>query len=110
MNKYTIAKPIWDGGTKQRAIGIAEFRLPCLVNISYEDKHGNLIYPNKYIVTKEKARKYPIKVLGPVKVRIIPISELDEAPLIDNQQKRKGYKTMSLNELLEKYPPKEKEE
>ena len=85
MNKYTIAKPIWDGGTKQRAIGIAEFRLPCLVSISYRDKHDNLVYPNQYIVTKEKARKYPIKVLGPVKVRVIPISELDTAPLINNQ-------------------------
>ena len=85
MNKYTIAKPIWDGGTKQRAIGIAEFRLPCLVSISYRDKHDNLVYPNQYIVTKEKAKKYPIKVLGTVKVRVIPISELDTAPFIDNQ-------------------------
>ena len=86
MNKYTIATPIWDGGKKERAIGIADFRLPCLVNISYKDKHGNLVYPNKYVVTKEKAKNYPIKILGPVKLRIIPISELNEAPLIDNQQ------------------------
>ena len=56
--------------------------------------------------------QYPVQVRRNVRLRIIPISELDEAPLIDNQheQKRKGYKTMSLNELLEKYPPKEKEE
>ena len=43
ISKYTIKEPIWDGGTKQRAIGIAEFRLPCLVTIDYEDKHGNAL-------------------------------------------------------------------
>ena len=34
ISKYTIKEPIWDGGTKQRAIGIAEFRLPCVVDIA----------------------------------------------------------------------------
>ena len=146
MNTVTIRRPIWDGGTKQRAVGVAEYQLPCFVNISYKDKHGDLIYPNKYLVTREKGMQYPVQVRRNVRLRIIPISELDEAPLIDNQhveavyekgwtkdnnnlieqrtnrddysigekkkpkQKRKGYKTMSLKELIEKYPPKEKEE
>ena len=36
INEYTIHEPIWDGGTKERAIGIAEFRLPCIVDIDYK--------------------------------------------------------------------------
>ena len=54
ISKYTIRSPIWDGGTKQRAIGIAEFRLPCLINIDYKDEHGNIIHAwNKCKVTKD---------------------------------------------------------
>ena len=78
ISKYTIKEPIWDGGTKQRAIGIAEFRLPCLVTIDYEDKHGNKVYPHKYVISKRFARKFPVKVVrNDVKLRIIPVNELE---------------------------------
>ena len=76
MNKYTIGKPIWDGGFSERCIGIAEFRLPCIVNISYKDKLGNLVYPDKYIIKKSDVKKYPIKTISNVSLRIIPISRL----------------------------------
>ena len=33
MNRYTIHEPIWDGGYQERAIGIAPFRIPCIVFI-----------------------------------------------------------------------------
>jgi len=87
MNKYTIGKPIWDGGFSERCIGIAEFRLPCIVNISYKDKLGNLVYPDKYIIKQSEAKKYPIKTISNVSLRIIPISKLTrhnniEDPLI----------------------------
>jgi len=87
MNKYTISKPIWDGGFSERCIGIAEFRLPCIVSISYKDKFDNLVYPDKYIIKKSEAKKYPIKTIGSVSLRIIPISKLTrhsniEDPLI----------------------------
>ena len=87
MNKYTISKPIWDGGFNERCIGIAEFRLPCIVNISYKDKFDNLVYPDKYIIKQSDAKKYPIKTIGSVTLRIIPISKLTrysniEDPLI----------------------------
>ena len=87
VNKYTISKPIWDGGFNERCIGIAEFRLPCIVNISYKDKFDNLVYPDKYIIKQSDAKKYPIKTIGNITLRIIPISKLTrysniEDPLI----------------------------
>ena len=79
MNKYTISKPIWDGGYKERCIGIAEFRLPCIVDISYKDKHGNLVYPGKYVVTPSFAKKFDKKKVGAsMEVRVIPISKLQK--------------------------------
>lgn len=80
MNRYTINQPIWDGGYKERCIGIAEFRLPCIVDISYRDKHGNIMFPDNYMVTLEQARKYDLKnisgAFGNMSLRIIPISKL----------------------------------
>ena len=77
MNKYTINKPIWDGGYKERCIGIAEYRLPCVVDISYKDKNDNLVYPNKYMVTSDFAKKFDKKKVGSsIEVRVIPISKL----------------------------------
>jgi len=86
MNKYTISKPIWDGGYKERCIGIAEFRLPCIVDISYTDKHDNLVYPDKYVVTRDFAQKFDKKKVGAsMEVRVIPISKLEkheESPVL----------------------------
>ena len=76
MNKYTISKPIWDGGYKERCIGIADFRLPCIVDISYVDTHGNRIYPDRYLITKKMAKDYDIKKVGNISLYIIPISKL----------------------------------
>ena len=79
ISKYTIRSPIWDGGTKQRAIGIAEFRLPCLVNIDYKDEHGNIVYPHEYMVTKEFANQFRVQTLSnEIRLRIIPISQLEK--------------------------------
>ena len=44
ISEYTIREPIWDGGSKQRAIGIAEFRLPCRVKIDYKDGENIIMY------------------------------------------------------------------
>ena len=78
-NEYTIHEPIWDGGTKERAIGIAEFRLPCRVSIDYKDEHGNIVYPHKYLITKEFAKQFRTQIVGnDIKLRIIPVSRLEE--------------------------------
>ena len=89
MNKYTINKPIWDGGYKERCIGIAEYRLPCIVDISYKDKNDNLVYPNKYMVTSDFAKKFDKKKVGSsIEVRVIPISKLKkhDEPLEDKDK------------------------
>ena len=78
ISKYTIKEPIWDGGTKQRAIGIAEFRLPCVVDIDYTDKHGNKVYPHRYMISKRFAHQFPLKVIkNEIRLRIIPVTELE---------------------------------
>ena len=79
INTYEIKTPIWHGKTGERSIGIAEFRLPCEVNITYKDSNGDLVYPNTYIVTEEDAKKYPIQQVNKnIALRIIPIAKLKE--------------------------------
>ena len=79
ISEYTIREPIWDGGSKQRAIGIAEFRLPCRVSIDYKDEHGNIVYPHEYMVTKEFANQFRVQTLSnDIRLRIIPISQLEK--------------------------------
>lgn len=75
--KYKIRTPIWDGGDGRRSIGVATFRVPCLVDITYEDSTGTRIYPSTYSVTKEFASKYPVrKYGGSPALYVIPIEEL----------------------------------
>jgi len=77
--KYTIRTPIWDGGDGRRSIGVATFRVPCLVDITYKDSTGTRIYPSTYKVTKEFASKYPVrKYGGSPNLYVIPIEELIE--------------------------------
>ena len=77
--KYEIRTPIWDGGDGRRSIGVATFRVPCLVDITYKDSTGTRIYPNTYKVTKEFASKYPIKKYdSSPRLYVIPIEELVE--------------------------------
>jgi len=77
--KYTIRTPIWDGGDGRRSIGVATFRVPCLVDITYKDSTGTRIYPSTYKVTKEFASKYPVrKYGGSPNLYVIPIEELTE--------------------------------
>ena len=79
MNTYKIKEPIWHGVNGEQSIGIAEFRFPCEVKITYKDEDNNLIYPNTYIVTKEEALQYPIqKINKNISLRVIPISKLRE--------------------------------
>ncbi len=75
--RYKIRTPIWNGGDGRRSVGIATFRVPCLVDITYEDSTGNRVYPDTYVVTKEFASKYPVKKYGgSPNLYVIPIEEL----------------------------------
>ena len=75
MKKYTIKSPIW----KTKSIGIADYRLTddLLVDISYKDKAGNILFPGEFVVKKDIARTYPIqKIKGDINLHIIPIDDL----------------------------------
>ena len=75
MKKYTIKEPIW----KTRSIGIADYRLTddLLINISYKDKEGNILYPGEFLVKKDIAKTYPIQKLNDsLNLHIIPINDL----------------------------------
>ena len=78
INKtYEIKVPIWDGGDGQRSIGLAMFRVPCSVDITYINGEGEREYPDTYKVTKEFASDYPTRSYGnsPL-LYIIPIKDL----------------------------------
>ena len=70
--KYTIKKPIWNN----QSVGIADYRLKddILLNISYKNQEGDLVYPGSFFIKKETAKTYPVQVLGTgTKLHIIPI-------------------------------------
>ena len=79
MKKYTIKEPIW----ATKSVGIADYRLTddLLVDISYKDKSGNVLFPGEFLVKKDVAKTYPIQELksspaGNLKLYIIPINDL----------------------------------
>ena len=75
MKEYTIKEPIW----ATRSIGIADYRLTddLLINISYKDKSGNVLYPGKFLVRKDIAKTYPTQRLKEnLNLYIIPIDDL----------------------------------
>ena len=79
MKKYTIKEPIW----ATKSVGIADYRLTddLIVDISYKDKEGNVLYPGEFLVKKDVAKTYPIQELisspaGSLKLYIIPINDL----------------------------------
>jgi hypothetical protein len=77
MNYYTIKEPIWSS----RSIGVAEYRLnkDLLVNISYKDTYGNILFPGKFLIKKEIGRTYPVQhIKNGVSLYIIPIKDLEQ--------------------------------
>ena len=75
MKRYTIKEPIW----ATKSVGIADYRLTddLLVDISYKDKSGNVLYPGKFLVRKDIAKTYPTQRLKEnLNLYIIPIDDL----------------------------------
>jgi len=74
MIRIQIREPIW----KTRSIGLAEDRLTNIteVEITYKNRFGERIYANLYCISKSQAMKYPIQKVKGVKLRIIPIADL----------------------------------
>ena len=52
-----------------------------LVDISYKDKAGNVLFPGEFLVKKDVAKTYPVQEIkssptGSLKLHIIPINDL----------------------------------
>jgi len=76
MNKITIKVPIWK---EPRSIGIAGWRLTgerIEIEIVYKNKEGERLYPERYYIDCDSARKYPAQVVSGTKLFVIPIKEL----------------------------------
>jgi hypothetical protein len=74
-NKLKIREPIYCS----KSIGIAEKRAfaDLEITILAKDRSGNLIYPAKYFIKKEKIITYPFKYYSGVKLFIVPIKDLE---------------------------------
>jgi hypothetical protein len=71
--------PIW----KTRSVGIAENRIidDLEIEILYQDKNGNRLYPSRYYISRSEALNHPTQTLpSGVKLRIIPIAEMKVLP------------------------------
>lgn len=71
---FNIREPWW----KNRSIGIKDSRIAKFneIQILYTDKSGQRPWPDKYEMTDEDLRSYPVEVHGGVKLRIVPIDKL----------------------------------
>lgn len=88
LQTLKIKYPIW----KSRSVGIAEHRLGqagAALEILYENKQGERIYPHIYYISRKDIVKYPVQIIrGFIKLRIVPIDALE----IQEFHYYKGYK------------------
>ena len=97
--KFTINSPIW--ATRSVGIKRSSIREDIEVEISYSDRHGNKVFPHRYIMEKKRALAYPSKSFGNTpKLQIIPISafEIKEPEVLseDEKDRREYMKSMGL--------------
>lgn len=77
--RVRIGEPIWNNGDHK--VGIAEDAMNSeiiRIEVMYEDKKGNRLYPNEFTISKAEAMKYPKQRLKSHTLRLIPISDLKE--------------------------------
>ncbi len=77
MKRIKIKAPIWHS----HSIGVAEHKLSrdgaTELEIVYERKDGERLFPDIYEITMEEAIRYPRQLVrGGAVLRIIPINEL----------------------------------
>jgi len=72
---FQIRMPRW----KERVIGVADYRLQTHneIHIMAKNKDGELYFPDKYYISLEKARTYPVQVMSSIDLRLIPINDLE---------------------------------
>ena len=74
---FQIKEPWW----KENAVGLAERDMTedrLTVEILYENKNGERLYPKRYWIPKSVALKCPVTYRKGVKLYIVPISSLKE--------------------------------
>ncbi|MBA7585857.1 hypothetical protein ES708_27847 [subsurface metagenome] len=72
-----IRCPIWS----RQEVGIAEYRMYSEileVELTYRDKKGRRIYPNRYRIERRKALSYPRQCVHGCWLRIIPLADFME--------------------------------
>ena len=79
MKRVKIRSPIW----KDRSIGVAEYHFKSIfdaieIEITYENKQGDRIYPAVYVLSWDEVRSHPVQTVKGTALRIIPISVLKE--------------------------------
>lgn len=72
---FQIRMPRW----KERVVGIADYRIQTHneIHILAKNKDGKLYFPDKYYISGEKARSYPIQTRSSIDLRLIPINDLE---------------------------------
>ena len=66
-------------GELKKELGIAEFRLPCLVDIDHENSKGERTFPHKYMISEKFAKQFRTQIVSnDIHLRIIPVSRLEE--------------------------------
>jgi hypothetical protein len=77
MTNLKIRTPIWSS----RSIGIAESKVigtgDIRVEILYEDRDGERVYPDIYVMSKDRVRKYTYRYIGKTKLYIIPVIDFE---------------------------------
>lgn len=75
---FKIKTPVWGG----RKVGLATYKVGAHNEIRIEttNKEGELIYPQPFYISGEKAKTYPIQPVRSnpnVKLYVIPVNDLE---------------------------------
>ena len=74
MKLIKIKYPIW----ATRSVGIADYKINdnLLIEILYENKDGERLWPEKFYISQSAAKRYPVQVFKGTRLHIIPIRDL----------------------------------
>jgi len=75
--KFSILEPQWNGGNPKVGLNEANIEASNEVEILYENKSGQRTFPKTYKISGMKILTYPTQEVKGIRLRIIPISELE---------------------------------
>ena len=75
MTRIQIREPIW----KTRSIGIAEHKIRDVIEVEilYQNQFGERLWPDVYYINRNQALQYPVQDWRGIRLRIIPIADLE---------------------------------